>query len=118
MALTNREIAEAFSGHRFDEALAYVADDAEWMLVGADAIVGAAAIADACHGTDAELDGATTDFTRFDVADGGDIVAVDAVGVYTDASGGRSSVSSCDLYTFRDGRVAGIRSYNIELDAA
>lgn len=116
---SNREIAEAFSGHRFDEALPFVADDAEWMLVG-DAALSGSAIAEACRSTAAELAGTTTEFTRFDVADGADLVAVDAVGVYTDPAGAVTSVASCDIYRFRDGRVVGIRSYTVEVpvDAA
>lgn len=115
MPTSNREIAEAFSGHRFDDALPFVAVDAEWMLIGGDTLYGPEAIAAACHGTAAELVGVSTDFARFDIIDGGDLVAVDAVGIYTDDAGDVSSVSSCDVYTFRDGRIVGIRSYTVEV---
>lgn len=113
--MTHREIAEAFSGHRFEEALPFVAENAEWMLVGADTLHGRDAIAAACRGTAHDLAEVQTDFTRFDVVDGGDLVAVDAVGVYTDRAGEVSSVASCDVYTFRDGQVVGIRSYTVEI---
>lgn len=114
---SNRDIAAALSSHRFEEALPFVADEAEWMLVGEAVVNGAPAIADACRSTAAELVGTTTDFRRFDVVDGGDLVAVDAVGVYTDEAGDVTSVSSCDVYTFRDGRIVGIRSYTVEVPA-
>ena len=114
---SNRDIAEAFSGHRFEEALPFVSDDAEWMLVGEAVLRGAPAIAAACRSTAAELVGTDTDFRRFDVIDGGDLVAVDAVGVYSDADGGATAVSSCDIYAFRDSRVIGIRSYTVEVAA-
>lgn len=115
MTLTHREIAEAFSSHRFDEALPFVADDAEWTLVGQTDLKGVAAIADACRSTAAELSDSATRFTRFDVAAEGDLVVIDAVGVYTDKEGDTSSVAACDLYTFRDDRIVGIRSYAIEV---
>ena len=115
MTSTNRQIAEAFSSHRFDEALPVVADDAEWMLVGEALLSGAGAIAEACRSTQRELADTRTRFTRFDVADGGDLVAVDAVGVYTDAAGAVTSVASCDLLSFRDGWITGIRSYTVEV---
>ena len=115
MTLTNREIAEAFSSHRFDEALPFVADDAEWTLVGETDLKGVAAITAACRSTGAELADSATRFTRFDVAADGDLVAVDAIGIYTDSAGDTSSVASCDFYTFRDGRIVGIRSYTVEV---
>ena len=115
MTLTNREIAEAFSSHRFDEALPFVADDAQWTLVGETDLKGVAAIADACRSTNTDLADSATSFTRFDVAADGDLVAIDAIGVYTDKVGDTSSVSSCDLYTFREGRIVGIRSYTVEV---
>ena len=112
---TNREIAEALSGHRFEDALPFVAADAEWMLIGDGALSGADAIAAACRSTAAELADAHSEFVRFDVVDGGDVVVVDALGVYTDAGGDATSVASCDLYRFRDGLIVGIRSYTVEV---
>lgn len=115
MILSNREIAEAFSSHRFEEALPFVADDAEWTLVGEADLHGASAIAEACRSTAGELADSSTTFIRFDVAADGDLVAIDAVGVYTSPSGDTSSVASCDLFTFSDGRIVSIRSYAIEV---
>ena len=112
---TNREIAEALSGHRFEDALHHVAADAEWVPVGDAPLHGAEAIAAACRATAADLAETTTEFVRFDVVDGGDAVVVDAVGVYTDASGDTTAVSSCDLYRFHDGLIVGIRSYTVEV---
>jgi ketosteroid isomerase-like protein len=116
MADTNQEIAEAFSQHRFDEALPHLSDGVVWSLVGADALTGPDAVAEACRSTAAELDGTTTRFTQFRTVAAGDTVVVDSVAEYTDASGTTSVVASCDLYDFADGRVTAIRSYNIEVE--
>lgn len=116
MSSTNREIAAAFAGHRFDAALPFVTEDAEWVLVGEGTIAGAPAIAEACRSTVEELTDVATRFLRFEVVDGGDVVAVDSLGVYTAGDGEVSSVSSCDLFSFRDGRIIGIRSYTVEVE--
>ena len=115
---SHREVAEAFSGHRFADAYPALADDVRWVLVGEDTITGRQAVIDACESTLAELSTATTEFLRFVVIAEGEAVAVDAVGRYVDAQGGASVVSSCDLYAFRDGLITSITSYTVELDPA
>lgn len=108
-------IAEAFSRHRFDEAIPFLSDDVVWSLVGGAAITGKSAVAAACESTTAELENVTTAFTRFRTVVGRDCVVIDSIGEYTDASGEKSVVASCDLFDFADGRIVAIRSYNIEL---
>jgi ketosteroid isomerase-like protein len=114
---TAREVAEAFSGHRFADAYPHLADDVRWVLVGAGQLRGREAVKQACEGTVSELAGATTEFVRFLTVEGDDAVAVDAIGRYTAADGTVSLVSSCDLYEFRDDVVVTITSYTVELDA-
>ena len=111
-----REVAEAFSSHRFAEAYPALADDVRWVLVGEDTITGRQAVIEACESTLAGLSTATSEFLRFVVIAEGEAVAVDAVGRYVDAQGGASVVSSCDLYAFRDGLITSITSYTVELD--
>ena len=118
---TPREVAEAFSGHRFAEAYDHLAEDVRWVLVGAGELVGRAAVQDACEQTLAELAGGSTEFLRFltidgSGADGTGAVAVDAVGRYTVPGHPVSVVSSCDLYEFDGGQVRTITSYTVELD--
>jgi hypothetical protein len=114
---TAREVAEAFSGHRFADAHPHLAEDVRWVLVGGGVLTGREAVREACEGTLSELTGATTEFLRFLTVDGGDVVAVDAIGRYTAADGTVSLVSSCDLYEFREDVVVTITSYTVELDA-
>ena len=118
---TPRQVAEAFSGHRFEEAYDQLAEDVRWVLVGAGELVGRAAVRDACEQTAAELVGGSTEFLRFltvdgSGADGSGAVAVDAVGRYTTPGHPETVVSSCDLYEFRGGQVVTITSYTVELD--
>ena len=114
---TPREIAEAFSGHRFADAYAALAPDVRWTMVGEGLLTGPQAVVDACDATLAELSRGTAQFLRFVVIGDGDAVAVDAVGRYVDADGGVSVVSSCDIYEFSDGALTAITSYAVELDA-
>jgi ketosteroid isomerase-like protein len=112
-----REIAEAFSGHRFADAYPALSPDVRWTSVGAGVLTGRQAVIEACEATLAELATGTAEFRRFLVIAEGDAVAVDAIGRYVDADGGVSVVSSCDLYEFSAGMVTAITSYTVEVDA-
>ncbi len=113
---TPREVAEAFSGHRFPDTYGTLHPDVRWTPVGQEALTGRQAVIDACQATLAELATTTVEFSRFLVVADGDAAAVDVVGRYVDADGTTSVVSSCDVYEFRDGMVTAITSYAVELD--
>jgi ketosteroid isomerase-like protein len=110
-----REVAEAFSRHRFRDVYPALAPDVVWTAVGARQFVGRQAVVDACEQTLAALTATRVDFTRFVLVADGDTAAVDTVARYTDA-GGTSVVASCDVYEFRDGALATITSYDVELE--
>src|SRR5215213_6665788 len=114
---TPREIAGAFSGHRFSDAYGALHPDVRWTAVGQEVLTGREAVVDACEATLAELATTTVEFSRFLVVADGEAAAVDVVGRYVDADGGTSVVSSCDVYEFRGGMVAAITSYAVELDS-
>ncbi len=116
MTLTPEAIATAFSGHRFAEAYPALHEDLRWTLVGSSVIVGKAAAVEACESTLSGLAETTTRFLRFDSIVGPDAVAVDSVAEYESADG-TVTVSSCDIYHFRDGQVFAIRSYTVEATA-
>jgi ketosteroid isomerase-like protein len=113
---TPRQVAEAFSGHRFREAYGALAADVRWVAVGEGTLAGREAVVEACEATLGELASGTAEFERFVVIAGTDAAAVDVVARYTDADGEVSRVSSCDIYEFREGLVTSITSYAVELD--
>jgi hypothetical protein len=115
MSPTNREIAEAFSSHRFELAIPHLAPDVHWNLVGADPIDGRAEVTEVCRETATELTDTTTTFDRFAVIDADDHVVVDALARYRDRDGSETAVASCDIYQFQDQRVVAITSYTVEL---
>src|SRR4051794_2264069 len=112
---TPREVAEAFSGHRFREVYDALAPDVRWIAVGEGTLTGREAVVEACEDTLRMLASGTAEFQRFVVVAGPDAAAVDVIGRYTDAGGEVSLVSSCDVYEFGDGLVTSITSYAVEL---
>jgi len=115
MSLSSREVAEAFSGHRFEDAFPYLSDDVVWRMPGSDGLRGRDAAVEACRATAAALTDTSIEVERFVVIDGGVDVAVDTVTTYRDEDGA-STVASCDVYEFRDGLVAQITSYTVEIE--
>jgi len=113
--MTSEEIARAISGHRFDLAYPYLEDDVSWTLVGHGRLEGREAFIGACESTVAELNAVTTEFRQFRVLTGEDWVVIDSLAAYTPADAPTTTVASCDIYRFRDGRVTELTSYNIEL---
>jgi ketosteroid isomerase-like protein len=112
---THRELAEAFSNHRFAETYDHFAPDIRWVSAdGGAPEVGPAAVRLACEQGSDMLAQATMERLRFVVADGGDVVAVDTLTRYTNATGGATVVASCDVYEFTDDRIATITSYAVE----
>jgi len=64
-ALTPREIASAFSGHRFAETYESLSDDVRWVAVGGATMIGRDAVIDICEATSRGLADTRTEFLRF-----------------------------------------------------
>ena len=116
--LRPRDIAAAFSGHRFSEAYGALSEDVRWVAIGGETTIGRQAVIEICESTARELADTTTEFLRFLVVDGGEAVVVDSVARYVDTSGATTAVASCDVYEFRDGLVATITSYTVALESS
>jgi ketosteroid isomerase-like protein len=116
--MNTKQIAEAFSGHRFEEAYDYLAEDVRWVLPGQTTIEGKAAVVEACNSSAAEMAKLTSaTFSRFVSVADDRIAAIDAVGRYVSPDGSVSVVSSADVYEFDgEGQVTTITSYAVELD--
>ena len=112
-----RQVAEAFSAHRFTEVYDRLAPDVRWVLPGQRPIEGKDAVVAACDASAAEMAQlASTEFTRFVSVGDSRVAAVDAVGRYVGAGGAVSVVASADIYELdEDGLVTTITSYAVEL---
>ncbi len=119
LTVNTKDIAEAFSSHRFTETYDHLAAEVRWVLPGQATIAGKDAVIAACTASTAEMaDLATTEFSRFVSVAGDRIAAVDAIGRYVGRDGDISVVSSADIYEFDgDGLLTTITSYAVELDA-
>ncbi len=114
MTATIQQIAEAFSGHRFADAVDHLAPHVLWETRGGPTVQGRDEVVVACESTTTQLQGVTTEFPRFVSVVGQDAVAVDVVARYTGPDG-TFTVSSCDVYEFEGGALARITSYVAEL---
>ena len=115
--MTIKQLAEAFSSHRFDEVFEHLADDARWVLPGQEPVEGKEAIVAACRGSAAELaDLERTEFTRFVSVADERTAAIDVIARYVGKDGSVSVVASADIYEADEsGRIATITSYAVEL---
>jgi len=115
MAFDPAAVARAFSEHRFDEALPYLAKEVRWTIVGYMTLEGADAVRQTCRGTIESLEGTTTAYDRCVIAAGSDAVAVDTFARYTRPDG-MTAVASCDIYEFAGEQITAITSYAVEVD--
>ncbi len=116
--MNTKQIAEAFSGHRFVETYDHLAADVRWVLPGHSTIEGKSAVVEACNSSDVEMAAlGSVEFTRFVSVADDHVAAIDAVGRYVSPDGSVSVVSSVDVYEFDgEGDVTTITSYAVELD--
>jgi ketosteroid isomerase-like protein len=116
--MDTRQIAEAFSSHRFDEVHDHLAEDVRWVLPGQAPVEGKAGVVAVCQSSAADMaELAGTEFTRFVCVADDRLAAVDAIGRYTSTDGSVAVVSSADIYEFDDrGRLTTITSYAVELE--
>ena len=109
------EIARAFSQHRFGEALAHLAPDVRWTIVGYSVLEGADAVARTCRDTAGSLDDTTASWDHCLTVTQDDTVVVEVVGRYARPDG-VTTVATCYIYEFAAGRIASITSYAVEVD--
>jgi hypothetical protein len=105
----------AFSQHRFDEALPFLAKDVRWTVVGYMVLEGADAVRQTCAETLESLQDTTTTYDRCVTAAQNGIVAVDTVARYAGPNG-LTAVASCDIYEFTGEVITAITSYAVEVD--
>ena len=115
MTLSIAQIAEAFSRHHFERTYEYFSDTIRWNLVGGEQLAGQAAVTQACASSAEYLAGVATTFTKFRIVVGEGCVVIDSEATYAEAGQGSSTVASCDLYDFVDGKLVGITSYTVPL---
>jgi len=110
-------LAEAFSTHRYSLVYPHLCDDVRWRTVGGDEHTGRTAVVDACEASARYLRNVATTFVHVAATPGDGFVVMETLADYQEADA-RSRVASCDIYRFRDGCVAEITSYNVEISTS
>ena len=116
MGLTPDQIAEAFCTYRFVETTPYMADEIQWNIVGREALIGREAVIDRCDNAAKFLETVSATITKLKIHRGGTSVVVEGAAQIQDREGHISSVASCDVFQFSDGRLVEITSYVIDLN--
>ena len=116
MSLDIHQIAEAFCSYRFAVAYPYMADEIKWNIVGKEELVGREAVIDRCDKSAKFLETVSTISTKLKINRAETCVVVEGAAQFQDQENQTSSVASCDVFQFSDGRLVEITSYVIELN--
>lgn len=116
MRLEPEQIAETFCRHRFAETYPYMAGDIQWNIVGGEELMGREAVIDRCEESAKYLETVSTTFLNLKIHRAEMIVVVEGTAQYQDRENEISSIASCDVFQFLDGRLVAITSYAIELN--
>ena len=118
MSLNMDQIAEAFCRHRFAVTYPHMADEIKWNIVGGEELVGREAVIARCEESAKYLETVSTTMTKLNIHRAETFVVVEGAAQFLDQENQTSSVASCDVFQFSDGRLVEITSYNIELNRA
>ncbi len=116
MSLGIDQIAEAFTSWRFAETYPYMADEIKWNIVGREELLGRAAVIARCEESAKFLETVSATLTKLKVIRAETCVIVEGAAQFQDQENQTSSVASCDVFQFSDGRLVEITSYVIELN--
>ncbi|MBD1997741.1 hypothetical protein H6G00_14075 [Leptolyngbya sp. FACHB-541] len=116
MELTSKQIAEAFSSHKFELTYPYWSDHIRRNNVGGQQFDGRDNVIQSCEKSATHLATVKTKFSKFRTILSENCVVIDSLAEYGSTGNELSTVASCDIYHFAEGKVSEITSYNIELN--
>ena len=116
MSLDIHQIAEAFCSYRFAMTYPYMSDEIKWNIVGREELMGREAVIDRCEESAKYLGTVSTTFTKLKINRAETFVVVEGAAQFQDQENQTSSVASCDIFQFSDGRLVEITSYVIDLN--
>jgi len=114
MQSLQKEISLAFSGGNFEFTYPHMADDVTFNIVGEQLLTGKPAVIEFCNQI-AEYFKTTPPKAKLDnVIAGDDCLAINGKAEFYNEKENRTNyISSCDIYKFKDGKLAEITSYCI-----
>ncbi len=116
MSLNIDQIAEAFCSYKFAETYPFMADEIKWNIVGSEELIGRGAVIDRCEQSAKFLETVSPTITKLKIHRTETCVIVEGAAQFQDQKNQTSSVASCDLFQFLNGRLIEITSYVIELN--
>jgi hypothetical protein len=115
MSVDIDQIAEAFCSHRFVVTYPNMVDEIKWNIVGREELMGRELIIGRCDKSAKFLETVSTTITKLKINRAETFVVVEGAAQFQDHEDQTSSVASCDVFQFSDGRLVEITSYVIEL---
>ena len=117
MAETNKAILEkanaAITQGDFEGFLRFCTDDTVWIFVGDRTLVGKAAVREYMHATYREP---PTFHVEHMIAEGDSLAALGEI-TLKDAKGQATRYAYCDVWRFRDGKMAELRAFVVQPEA-
>lgn len=114
MSLDIDQIAEAFCSHRFAETYPYMADEIKWNIVGREELIGREAVIAQCNMGMKFLATVSTTYLKLKTYRAETCVVVEGAAQFQDQENQTSSVASCDIFQFSNGKLVEITSYVID----
>ena len=110
------QIAEAFCSHKFVETYPYMANEIKWNIIGKEKLVGWEALIDHRKKSAKFLETVSTTLAKPKIYRTEAYVVLESAAQFQDQENQTSSVASCDVSQFSDGRLVQITSYNVGLN--
>lgn len=114
MSLTMDQIAEAFCSHRFVETFPYMAEDIQWNMIGKEECIGREAVIAHCNKGLKFLETVSTTSLHLKIYRAETCVIVEGAAQFQGKDNQTSSVASCDVFQFSNGKLIEITSYVID----
>ncbi|MDQ3071961.1 MAG: hypothetical protein M3Q97_01670 [Bacteroidota bacterium] len=112
--MTKLEIAEAFSGGKFEKCFDYLTDRTVWNTLGEQYLAGRKEIESFCKNISAYFDSVSTNFKQLNLIENERCVAINGTAEFIREGKRVSFVSSCDVYVFdSNNKIISINSYCI-----
>lgn len=113
--MTNTEIAKAFSNGEFEKTFKFIADNAEWTVIGEDKFVGKQAILENCEQVGNYFKSVTTNFNTLNIIGDGNKVVINGTAEFLRDNKRVAFISACDVYEFNvNNQIQNITSYCIQ----
>ncbi len=114
--MLKKEVAVLLSTGKFDEAHTYLSEDVEWNIINDRIMSSYDEVARFFKPVSEYFDSMTTDFSVTEVIETDDKVVVAGTAKFFKDDEAVNVIEACDVYTFDDEKVVGLKSYCIPLD--